>query len=110
MDTERIERLEQAKKGSARWSILQTTSLGGHRGVTEEMLLPALRASWLGVSREFMRNQIDYLETRGLVATERPELKPWAVKLTRDGHDVVDYVKDCEPGIDRPPKYWGDQV
>ena len=101
------EQIDQARKESARWIILQTTGVGGHIGVTEDMVLPVLRSSWLGVSREFMRTQIDYLESRGLVATTRPPLKAWRVKLTRHGHDVVDYVKDCEPGIDRPPKYWG---
>ncbi len=102
------DRVDQARRDSARWIVLQTTSLGGHIGVTEDMILPVLRSSWLGATREFMRTQIDYLESRKLLTTERPALKPWRVKLTRHGHDLVDYTTDCEPGIDRPPKYWGD--
>ena len=101
------DQIEQARKEAGRWIILQTTGLGTHIGVTEEMIMPVLRSSWLGASREFLRTQIDYLESRKLVETERPAFKPWRVKLTRHGHDIVDYVKDCEPGIDRPVKYWG---
>ena len=105
MNTDQV---EQARKESARWTILQTTGIGGHIGVTEAMLLPVLRGQWLGVSQGFMRTQIDYLQSRGLVTTERPALKPWRIQLTRAGHDLVDYVTDCEPGIARPVKYWGD--
>ena len=97
----------QQRREAARWIILQTTSLGGHIGVTEEMVLPVLRASWLGTSRELMRNEIDYLERRGLITTDRSPLKPWRIHLTRAGQDVVEYTVECEAGIDRPPKYWG---
>lgn len=95
------------RKEAARWTILQTIHLGGHIGVTESMVLPVLRAEWLSASREFLRNEIDYLERRGLVTTERPALKPWRIQLTRAGQDVVEYTADCEPGIARPAKYWG---
>ena len=100
------DRVAQARIESARWIILQTTGIGGHIGVTDDMILPVLCASWLAASREFLHNEIDYLESRALVTTERPALKPWRVKLTRHGRDLVDYVTDCEPGIERPPKYW----
>ena len=97
----------QVRTESARWLILQATGLGGHIGVTEDMILPALRAAWLGASREFLRNQLEYLEQRKLVTTERPPLRSWRVRLTRHGHDIVDYTSEVEPGIDRPVKYWG---
>lgn len=97
----------QLRREAARWTILQTTHLGGHPGVTEAMVLPVLRAEWLNASREFLRNEIDYLERRGLVATERPELRPWRIHLTRAGQDVVEYTVECEAGIARPEKYWG---
>ena len=100
------DRLSQARTESARWIILQTTGIGGHIGVTDDMILPVLRASWLDASREFLHNEIDYLESRKLVTTERPPLKPWRVKLTRHGRDVVEYTVACEPGIARPEKYW----
>lgn len=99
--------LSQQRKESMRWTILQTTHVGGHIGITEDMVLPVLRSSWLGASREAARNEIDYLERRGLVTTERPDLKPWRIRLTRPGQDVVEYTVECEAGIDRPPKYWG---
>ena len=100
--------LAQQRRESARWIVLQATHLGGHIGITEDMVLPVLRSSWLGTSRDMMRNAIDYLERRRLVTTERPALKPWRIQLTRHGQDVVEYTTDCEPGIARPPKYWGE--
>ena len=101
------DQIEQARKEGARWIILQTTGLGADLGVTEDMILPVLQSSWVGLARGFMRGQIDYLESRGLISTERPALKPWRVRLSRHGHDLVDYTVDCEPGIARPEKYWG---
>lgn len=98
----------QIRKEATRWTILQTTHVGGHIGVTEDMVLPVLRMSWLGAGRTFLRNEIDYLERRGLVITVRPALKPWRIQLTRDGQDVVEYTAECEAGIARPPKYWGE--
>ena len=101
------EAMLQQRRESARWIILQTTHVGGHLGVTEEMVLPVLRSAWVGAERQFMRNEIDYLERRHLITTERPDLKPWRIRLTRAGQDVVEYTATCEAGIDRPPKYWG---
>lgn len=101
------ELLEQTKVEGARWIILLTAKVGGHVGATEDMILPVLRSKWLEVSAKFLRDEIDYLESRKLIETERPPVRAWRVKLTRHGRDVVDYVVDCEPGIDRPVKYWG---
>ena len=101
-----IERGAQIELESVRWLILQAVKLGGHVGATDEMILPAVRSSWIGVSMDQIRNEIEYLEQRKLVTTERPPIRPWRVRLTRHGHDLVDYVSDVAPGIDRPPKYW----
>lgn len=99
---------ELAKKENGRWTILVAVSAGGHLGATEDMILGALRPSWLDVHRNWVRDQLAYLEARGLVMCGKAPLKPWRVTLTRHGHDVVDYTVDCEPGIARPAKYWGD--
>ena len=104
----KADRHDSERRESLRWIILRTTLVGGHLGVTEDMVLPVARSSWLGTAREDLRNEIDYLERRRLITTERPPLKPWRIRLTRHGTDVVEYTVDCDPGISRPEKYWAD--
>ena len=100
------EQQQLATKESGRWTILQCVHVGGHLGATEEMVFDALRMSWPDLTRDWMRTQIAYLESRDLLEVERHELKPWRATLTRHGHDIVDYVVDVLPGINRPRKYW----
>ncbi len=101
---------ELAKLEGGRWEILRVLHVGGHIGATEAMILATLRAMWLDLSRDWVRNQLDYLESRTLVLIERHAIKPWHAKLTRYGWDVATYVVDCEPGVARPPKYWGSEA
>ncbi len=103
MDRDQLTKLE-----SGRWELLRVLNVAGHLGATETMMFHTLVAMWLDMSREWIRNQLDYLESRGLIELERHEIKGWQAKLTRHGWDVTSYVVDCEPGIARPPKYWGD--
>ena len=97
-----------ARVAGMRWTILQAISYGTHLGATDAMILPAVLLRWLDASQLELRREIDYLETRGLVTTERNEIHPWRCRLTRYGRDLVDYTVDCDPGIARPPPYWRD--
>ena len=99
---------ELARLEGGRWHILQTCHVGGHIGVTETMIFHTLVNMWASTTRMWIRDQLSYLESRGLVAVERHAIKDWRATLTRHGWDVSTYVVDCEPGIARPPKYWGD--
>lgn len=87
-----------------RWTILRTVLVGGHLGVTDRMALDVARAEYIGVERRELRDEIAYLEARGLLGVEREETGPWRMTLTRHGRDVVDYTVACEPGIRRPPR------
>lgn len=102
------DQIELARKENGRWIMLVATKAGGHLGATEDMILASILPSWHGVHRKWVRDELAYLESRELVEIEKRPLKPWRVTLTRHGRDVVDYVVDCEPGIERPRKYWGD--
>ena len=105
IDHDELTRLE-----SGRWEILRVLHVGGHLGATESMILATLQAMWPQTTRSWVRDQLGYLEGRKLTEVERPPLKPWRATLTRHGWDVATYVVDCEPGIGRPEKYWGDAV
>ena len=104
----RSEQVERDRREGGRWIILQTIYVGGRAGASEDMMLPPLRSSWLGIDRGWLRDEMDYLERRELVVVDRHELDPWWARLTRTGTDLVEYTIPCEPGIARPPKYWGD--
>ena len=103
MDRDELQRLE-----GGRWELLRVLNVSGHIGATETMMYHALVAQWLKTTRGWIKDQLDYLESRELITLERHELKDWRAKLTRHGWDVTSYVVECEPGIARPPKYWGD--
>ena len=103
MDREDLTRLE-----SGRWEILRATLVAGHVGVSESMLYHALVSMWVATTRQWIRDQLHYLESRGLVECERRDVGDWRAVLTRYGDDVVNYVVECEAGIARPRKYWGD--
>ena len=89
---------------SMRWSILRTLHVGGHQGATEEMLRVVLTAEYLNATRDFIRDQLEYLRQRKLVDLQKSEVNPWRGTLTRYGYDVCEYQVDVEPGIDRPPR------
>ena len=95
--------LSQSHISALRWTILRTLMVGGHMGATDKMCLDVARAEYIGVTIERVRTEIDYLEGRKLIETERSEIRAWRAKLTRYGRDLVDYEVDCEPGITRPP-------
>lgn len=95
--------LTQTHVAGLRWTILRTLMIGGHIGATDQMCLDVARAEYIGVSRERVRTELDYLESRKLVTIERSEMRGWRAKLTRYGRDLVDYEVDCEAGITRPP-------
>lgn len=99
---------EMSRLEAGRWHIIQTCHIGGHIGVTETMLFHTLAGMWAATTRQWIRDQLAYLADRGLVQVERHEVKDWRATLTRHGVDLATYVTDCEPGIDRPKKYWGE--
>ncbi len=99
-------RAENIKLTSSRWEILRILNKAGHIGTTEGVILVTLRAIWVEMTEEYVRNQLDYLAKRGLVCLEKPPVKPWSATLSRHGNDVANYVVDCEDGIERPEKYW----
>lgn len=102
-----MDRTDLTKLESGRWELLRVMNVAGHLGATETMMFHTLVAMWPDINRDWIRNQLDYLENRKLIELEKHELKDWRAKLSRHGWDITSYVVDCEPGIARPPKYWG---
>ena len=95
--------LSQIHIAALRWTILRTVMVGRHQGATDKMCTDVARAEYLGITIDRIRTEMDYLTMRGLMKTEKSEIRPWRATLTRHGRDVVDYEVDVEPGISRPP-------
>ena len=99
--------LELARLERGRWDIIRILHVAGHVGATDTMLISTMLTMWPQTTRDWLRDQLAYLEDRKLVKSTRHPVKDWDVRLTRHGVDLATYVVDCEPGIDRPPKDWG---
>ena len=85
-----------------RWEILRTVKVGGLLGASESMMLATLRAGFLFADCTLVREQMNYLEERGLLKVTRSEVDGWVATLSRAGTDLIEYRIDCEPGIARP--------
>ena len=99
---------ELQKLESGRWEVMRVLDVSGHLGANETVIYHTLVAIWHDVNRQWIRDQLAYLESRKLIEVERHEIKDWSAKLTHHGWDITKYVVECLPGIARPPKYWGD--
>lgn len=92
--------MTRATRGSLRWRLLVTLNFGGGAFVGEDVLAATMLDSGLPVTLARLRRNLDYLELRGLVATERGGR--WQARINRHGVDLVEYSIDCAPGIARP--------
>ncbi len=99
--------LEKSRRETLRWLILQTLNSARPIGASEVLILTALQAVLPDYTQREVRCELDYLESRELLAVTGRGMQPaWFAKLTRHGVDVVEYTCACEPGIARPQKYW----
>src|SRR5712664_954403 len=102
MDTD----INKNRRELIRWYVMMAIYAGRPNHVAEPLLLSTIQSVPIQCTAMELRQELDYLEERGLVELERLEGAPWVAKLTRDGIDVYEYVKPVEPGIARPKKYW----
>lgn len=100
--------LQKQIREQARWLILISLDAGRPESVYEDLILSAINAVPVQITRQELHKEMDYLETRGLISISGKEdpSKKWSAKLTRAGMDVVEYTEPCDPGIARPPKWW----
>lgn len=100
--------LQKQQREQVRWLILATLDVARPVGANEDMILSAINAVPVQITRHELRKEMGYLETRGLISIEGKfdPSKKWFAALTRSGIDVVEYTVECDPGIARPPKWW----
>lgn len=98
--------IEKARRELIRWIVLLALNNGRPFDFNEEGLQAVVRAVYSDITALELRRQLDYLEGCGLIAIKKSPSGSWAALLTRKGIDTCEYTIDCEPGIDRPAKYW----
>lgn len=100
--------LEKSRRETLRWLILLTLNAARPLGAAETLIISALREAIPDVTVRELRNEMNYLMERELIHLTHRDRPQWFAALTRAGIDVAEYTVPCEPGIDRPAKYWAD--
>lgn len=99
---------EKSRRETLRWLILLTLNAARPLGAGETLLIDTVRQAIPDCTAREVRNELDYLAERNLIHLDGRGGPQWRAKLTRHGADIVEYTVDCDPGIGRPPKYWGE--
>jgi hypothetical protein len=100
--------LNKSRRESLRWLILLTLNVSRPLGAGELLLHDTTRQAIPDVTAHEIRRELDYLAHRELVILHHCDSPQWRAELTRIGMDVAEYTVECEPGIARPAKYWGE--
>jgi hypothetical protein len=98
--------IQKARREELRWLILLALNAARPIGTSEVVVKNAIEPVILDVTVIEIRNELDYLSERGLVALECKDSLVWTAKLNRYGIDVVEYTIPCDAGIKRPSQ-WG---
>ena len=99
--------IAKIRREMMRWTIILTLNNARPIGASETLVLSVVQAISPDATQVEVRRELDYLEERQLVKIQRSPSGHWSAELTRDGVDLAEYTVDCDPGIARPPKYWG---
>lgn len=94
--------MDKSRREAVRWFLMVTANVSRPHGMYTEAMLGVIQATYPDATHQEIRRELDYLEERALVKIKRDPLDRWAVELTRDGVDVVEYTVECDPGIARP--------
>jgi Fe2+ or Zn2+ uptake regulation protein len=97
---------EKFKRENARWQILLALQAAVPIGLSERLVLNVVQSEFPDTSPTYIREQLNYLETRGLIKITKSPEGEWRGNINRYGTDFVEYTIDAAPGIARPPKYW----
>lgn len=97
----------KVRRETMRWLVILTLHNASPMGAYEELVLATVQGMFPDASALEVRRVLDYLFDRDLVKLEKQPSGRWFADLTRFGTDLAEYTVDVDPGIARPPKYWG---
>lgn len=99
--------MEKQRREQLRWILMLALNHARPYGAAEIVLLGTAQGVYQDATALEIRRELTYLEDRCLVEIERSPAGTWRAELTRHGVDIAEYTVECQPGIARPPKYWG---
>lgn len=99
---------EKSRRETLRWVTMLALNAARPLGAGELLVIGAVRQVIPDATPRELRNELDYLAERDLIHLDGRDGPQWRAKLTRYGVDLAEYTVPCEPGIARPPKYWGE--
>lgn len=98
----------KVRRETMRWLVILTLHNASPMGAYEELVLATVQGMLPDATALEVRRVLDYLSDRELVKLVKEPSGRWFADLTRFGTDLAEYTVDCDPGIARPPKYWGE--
>lgn len=97
---------EKARREGMRWHLINTLNKARPYTSSEAFLLDVMRGIYPDVTALELRQQLEYLQDRGLLDLTKQPSGMWFADLNRLGVDIAEYTIDCQAGIARPEKYW----
>jgi DNA-binding PadR family transcriptional regulator len=91
--------LERHRREGLRADILLVLNVGRPTGASERLIKLTLGDRYEDVGTKELRQELDYLEDKGLVEISKRHQETWQVELTSDGVDVVEGTKPTPAGI-----------
>lgn len=102
MSADMVQQMRRARSESIRWFLLVALNVARPAGTGTPILMSVIQASYTDATEQEVRRELDYLEDRKLVSITRDPLDRWQCELTHYGVDIVEYTRECFPGIARP--------
>jgi hypothetical protein len=96
-----VQRVRQQQREALRWRVLNAAYNSKPIPISDGLILRIVNDTGFSVSVELVRETLDYLEGKELIAVKRRAVE-WNSRITDEGVDVVEGNLECPDGIDRP--------
>ncbi|MBF0546212.1 MAG: hypothetical protein HQM08_17345 [Candidatus Riflebacteria bacterium] len=95
-----LDDLDTMNKNLLRGRILKALHVVGRLGAAESLVRKSLNAAGFTVLPGELRNQLNYLQEKGLITIQDPERETWVLHISPAGTDVIEKNVKAPPGIE----------
>ena len=93
--------LERNRREGLRADVLLILNVGRPAGASERLIKLTLGDRYEEIGDKELRQELDYLEDKGLVEVSQRHQETWQVELTAEGVDVVQGAQPTPNGISK---------
>jgi len=93
--------IQKARREQTRWRVLCWLDAHRPERMTDLALLALVQTLYQDATIHELQRELDYLADRNLLSIKRKGER-WAMRLTYQGVDIVEYTVPCPDGIGRP--------